>query len=161
MRSRQNGNLTAEWRYHDIPSSGSGSIETNYLKTSYVYDDLGRVAEVKVKNPEENASWNFFGVTNPATGVYYHETRKYPASSTSGPISVTWSDSEGQVVRTFLAKATTAYTNPPDGSEALEALTRISHSYDWRHRREWTRVYHDLPSSGRRNRNDSLRRNDV
>ena len=36
------GNLTSVDRYHDIPSSGSGTLSTHYYRTAYGYDDMGR-----------------------------------------------------------------------------------------------------------------------
>ena len=37
-----NGRLTHIDRYHDIPSSGEGTISTNFTRTGYEYDDMGR-----------------------------------------------------------------------------------------------------------------------
>ena len=39
-----NGQLQQVDRYHDVPSSGTGSLETNYYRTSFLYDTLGRRA---------------------------------------------------------------------------------------------------------------------
>ncbi|MCG8509314.1 MAG: hypothetical protein MI741_08805, partial [Rhodospirillales bacterium] len=41
-----NGQLIHVDRYHDIPSSGSGTIGTNFYRTEYVYDAMGRRTHV-------------------------------------------------------------------------------------------------------------------
>ena len=36
------GQLDSMDRYHDVPSSGNGTLDTHYYRTAYTYDDLGR-----------------------------------------------------------------------------------------------------------------------
>ncbi len=151
------------WRkvFHSLPTDaptnlnswGSFGSASDYAKTDYEYDEFGRVT--KKTDPESKDTFLFFDVASvsidSATEVFF-EQRVYPhvyndgGYKLAGPISVTWTDADGDLVRQFLASATvTAAT--PTGLETLTELSRTSFTYDSYGRVDKTRKYFDLPAN--------------
>ncbi|HDZ20075.1 hypothetical protein LCGC14_0204520 [marine sediment metagenome] len=147
--------------YHTIPNSGSGSLGTNYYKTEYEYEELGRISRIGDLVPTGGGGsvarnrWYFYKVHHPSgTSDYYAETLAYPAVyyesmswKLGGAIRVTWLDEDNLTVRRSLATATVSGATPT-GNETLTELTRMAYLYnqgsEWRNRLSYKRAYHDL-----------------
>ena len=71
------GELISTDRYHDIPSSGTGTLSTNFYRTAYLYDPMGR----------QGATIQVVSGTD-------------PNSSTVDQVSVSIFDAVGRVVKT-------------------------------------------------------------
>lgn len=146
--------MTERWVYVDIPASGDGTAGTNYLKTTYGYhlDGSARYTE----GPDGLRSYSFWSKKTMGSDTRW-ETRRYQVYDDGGtwklaaPISVSWSDDDGRGVRSFIAttsggldSAVAASGGHPTGADTLTALSRMSMTYDWRHRplERWS--YFDL-----------------
>lgn len=146
--------MTERWVYVDIPASGDGTAGTNYLKTTYGYHLDGSVRYTE--GPDGLRSYSFWSKKTVGSDTRW-ETRRYQVYDDGGtwrlaaPISVSWSDDDGRGVRSFMAttsggldSAVAASGGHPTGADTLTALSRMSMTYDWRHRplERWS--YFDL-----------------
>ncbi|HDZ22408.1 hypothetical protein LCGC14_0409330 [marine sediment metagenome] len=137
--------------YHLILDTGEGASGTNYLETTYAYDELARVS--KVTDPEGKNTFTFHTVvsqTIDSVAQTIIETRVYPhvdgSYQLAGPISVSWTAAAGDWTRQFLATATLSGTTPT-GTESLTQLSRTTVTYDGQQRPDKTRVYFNLPAN--------------
>ncbi len=141
-----------------------GTLDEDYSETTYAYDDLGRPVEVAraAATRESTADDEQLTVTTHGfrtiNGEVLRETRVYPlhvknrSSATTdvyelvGLVQVTWSNEEGQLVRSWTATCDlpSSGSGRPTGSETLTEISRTAYTYDWRGRRVETRRYFDL-----------------
>ncbi len=163
------GDGQLEWRkvFHQFPTTvppdldkwGTYGATTDYMKTSYEYDDFSRIS--KVTGPEGMQTLTFYrfrSITIGGTAYRLRETRVYPTVDNGphvlvGPISVTWVDEDGDLIRRWTATNTAALeetNNEPDGTDALvasEYRSRTSYLYYPDGRLKWTRAYHTLTAN--------------
>ena len=80
------------------------------------------------------------------TGPFLQERRTYPHSNATGPVRVTWTNSQSNVVRQWTGSTTASWsdTTPPTGTESLTELSRTTTDYDWNDRPTQSFAYHDL-----------------
>ncbi len=163
-----NGLTGSRKAYHAIPGSdGYGALETNYYENAYMYEDLGRIERRAEKfTGGQLYTHYFYGVHNPdETSNYFAETRVYPpieqqgqSWAASAPVSVTWVNEDGQLIRRSSADPAMAGVTPT-GAETLTEKARTAYLYnqvrgycytgtEWRDRLGAVRKYYNLAGVG-------------
>lgn len=159
-----NGQATERVVYHDIDGAGvtdpdtdghDGTNGTHYLKTTTAYHPDG---SVKYTEAPSGLRGYTFRDKKTVGGEDVWETRRYSVYDESGwklagPISVSWSNHDGETVRSFAATTSAGLYGAvdttggvPDGTDTLTALSRTKTTYDWRHRTSERWSYFDLGS---------------
>ncbi len=127
----------------DSVTIGGGTSGTDYLETTYAYDDAGRMQSVT--DPAGKSVFYTYGVTIDS-GKAYEAQRVYPHDKDAGPVQVSWTDIEGQQKRQWSGSSTATWStsSAPDGSDTLTATARTDYAYDWRGRTSSVKQYHTL-----------------
>lgn len=123
-----------------LKRKGTDNVEQTVETVSY--DVAGRVKQ-RTDALGKHAYFTYRRVTD--AGKTFDERRAYPHNKAAGPVQVTWSDGEGQVVRAFTGTPASDWApSVPTGTETLTELSRTEQEYDWRGRQTKARAYHDL-----------------
>jgi RHS repeat-associated protein len=147
-----------EWRrvYNSIPESGDGTAGSDYVQTTYAYDRMGRTRSVEQQNGQVTYTFHRVIVDSSVT---YAEVRTYPlydvygsGYTLTGPISVTWTNEDGELTRSWTATSSTIATyasgeweDQPTGADtSLTELSRTGYTYDDQGRMLTTRLYHTI-----------------
>ena len=140
----------------DLEASDSSSTITT---RTTAYDLAGRVVQETDANGKD--TFYVYCKVGPSGDAYdaqsdayfYEETRVYPHRNsdttwTAPPVQVTWTDSHGNVVRSWTGSSAGTWnaSSPPTGGDALTELSRTTYAYDWAGRQIEQRDYHNLAS---------------